>query len=234
MATVNEKGSVIVFCPQCDGGSKSTYEWKMEGRELGAMRSSFGMGAHSVPIVREYRLYRCAGCGRGGFGIFRMKGEYNFPSQVNELEAFFPDATQRLDIPVDTPPGILAEFREAESCMDAKCYRAAAALFRSVLDKTMRANGYHVNGDNLKKQIDAAAADNVITNARKARAHEDIRTLGNDVLHDAWVKIEETDVIPAHKYAQRILEDFYNDRPLVLAQLKAAGRMADEAKAVAS
>jgi hypothetical protein len=46
------------------------------------------------------------------------------------------------------------------------------------------ANGY-VNGP-LRDRIDEAAADGTITAARSRRAHEDIRVLGNDVLHEDW------------------------------------------------
>jgi uncharacterized protein DUF4145 len=117
------------------------------------------------------------------------------------------------------------EFREAERCLEHECYRAAAALFRSVLDKTLKANGYKSGHKvNLQVQIDEAAKDGVITEARKKRAHEDIRVLGNDILHDDWRELTEDDVEPAHRYTQRILEDLYDDRPSVLKQLLAAGR----------
>ena len=69
------------------------------------------------------------------------------------------------------------------------------------------------------KKIDAAAADGAITAARTKRAHENIRVLGNDVLHDDWRKIGEDEFGDAHHYAQRILEDFYDDRATVEALL---------------
>jgi hypothetical protein len=104
-------------------------------------------------------------------------------------------------------------------------------MFRSVLDKTLRANGYKVkNGTTLEQQIDMAAADGVITPARSRRAHEEIRVLGNDVLHDEWHEIAVEDVEAARHYAQRVLEDFYDDRNSVLTQLRSAGRVPDEDK----
>lgn len=112
---------------------------------------------------------------------------------------------QRLDIPTDTPRGIVNEFREAEECFGNNCYRAAAGLFRSVLDKTMRANGYKTNQrKNLYQQIEAAAEDGVITQARKRRAHDEIRVLGNDVLRR--MKVREEDVAACRHYCQRILK----------------------------
>jgi hypothetical protein len=153
-----------------------------------------------------------------------------FPGGPNcQLIAFFPEVGQMLNLPSGVPAGIAAEFREAEQCRDQRCFRAAAGLFRSVLDKVMRDNGYKSAGS-LEKQIEAAAADGVLTEARKKRAHEDIRVLGNDVLHDEWRPITADDVEPAHVYGQRILEDFYGDRETVLGILRAKGRKPSEDK----
>ncbi|WP_216643638.1 DUF4145 domain-containing protein [Spiribacter salilacus] len=129
-------------------------------------------------------------------------------------------------MPASFPEALLKEFREAESCLGYGCYRAAAGLFRSVLEKTMRINGYDGKGfKNLPDKIDAAAGDGIITASRQKAAHEKIRVLGNDVLHDEWREIPEPDVKSAHHYAQRILEDLYDDRASVLAILERAGRL---------
>jgi len=90
---------------------------------------------------------------------------------------------------------------------------SASALLRSTLEKTLRANGY-VKG-NLASRIDEAANDGILTEARRKRAHDEVRVLGNDVLHDEWKEILSEDVDAAHHYVQRILEDFYDDRSSV-------------------
>jgi len=154
----------------------------------------------------------------------------SYPEDIFELLDFFPEAKERLPLPAAVPKGIQNEFREAEKCVEHECYRAGAALFRSVLDKTMRANGYKTKGATLEDQIDKAAADGVITAARKRRAHEEIRVLGNDVLHDEWHAISLDDVEAAHRYVQRILEDLYDNRDSVLKQLRDAKRVPDEDK----
>jgi hypothetical protein len=180
-----------------------------------------------------YLLLRCAGCGRGGLAVVnmqRMQAAESYPHFIGNLVSFHPEARERFKLPDAVPEGIRKEFREAEQCMEAECYRAAAGLFRSVLDKTMRANGYKTRGVDLYNQIEAAAGDGVITEARKRRAHDDIRVLGNDVLHDDWEPIPPEAVEAAHHYAQRILEDFYDDRPTTLALLRAKGRAPDEDK----
>jgi len=154
---------------------------------------------------------------------------WSYPSGTEVLLAFYPESFERLKLPDAVPEGIKNEFREAEKCLEANCFRAAAGMFRSVLDKTMRANGYKEVG-NLFKQIEAAADDGLITGLRKKRAHDDIRVLGNDVLHDEWVAIPLEDVEAARHYAQRILEDFYDDRPTALVLLRSKGRTAEEDK----
>ncbi|KVT00042.1 hypothetical protein WK47_26315 [Burkholderia ubonensis] len=52
--------------------------------------------------------------------------------------------------------------------------------------------------------------------------------LGNDVLHEEWEPVSAGDVAAARQYAQRILEDFYDDRESVLKLLRAKGRVPDE------
>lgn len=246
MAKLTDRGCVAARCPGCNG-SLSTFEWVSgspddpvgQGRQM-AVRAAgkvFGMVTkrveeqgskwHSV----HYILLRCAGCGGGGIAEVKMQSlsTATYPHGIDRLLSFHPEARERMKLPPSVPTGIENEFREAEKCLEAGCLRAAAGLFRSVLDKTMRANGYKNKGS-LQQQIDAAAADGVINEGRKKRAHEDIRVLGNDVLHDEWVPVPEDAVEAAHHYAQRILEDFYDDRPTMLLLLRAKGRTPDEDK----
>jgi len=230
MAILNkEEGSIVAYCPGCRGG-KSTFEWKVDGQTLGVVTKiveggKFGSSTYSM----DYRLFRCAGCGMGAWGVIAYKAYDKYPGAYNDLVAFHPESKQRLEIPKGVPQGIKNEFREAEKCCEHDCYRAGAGLFRSVLDKTLRANGYNTKEEhNLYKQIEAAAEDGVITQSRKRKAHDDIRVLGNDVLHDEWHKIPSEDVDAARHYCQRILEDFYDDRSSVINLLREAGRKADD------
>lgn len=235
MAKVNNEGNVVARCPGCHGAN-STFEWNTAKGAYGDITSPRKTEASRI-VQETYRLFRCAGCGRGGLGRVRFncastRTTTPYPgSSPTLLDPFFPEVGPALPVPTATPQGIQREFREAEACIAAKCYRAAAGLFRSVLDKTMKANGYKIGRLNLKEQVDLAAADGVITEARKRRAHEEIRVLGNDVLHDDWEEIDLAAVELAQHYAQRILEDFYDDRPAVLQQLQAKGRTPADAPA---
>jgi Domain of unknown function (DUF4145) len=225
MAEINDEGSIRARCPGCHG-ALSTFEW----------RTALGQhGAITVPhkhrywsnVQLDYRLFKCAGCGRGGLGVIAYPDKY--PGSYRDLYSFYPEVRDRLPFPKAVPNGIAKEFREGEKCMDSGTIRAAAGMFRSVLDKTLRANGYKLkNGTTLEQQIDLAADDGVITQARKRRAHDEIRVLGNDVLHDEWHEIAPEDVEAARHYAQRVLEDFYDDRESVLKLLRDAGRVPDE------
>ncbi|WP_342315559.1 DUF4145 domain-containing protein [Lysobacter sp. FW306-1B-D06B] len=223
MARINELGTITARCPGCNGAF-SSFEWLVQSKPYGSVRQVVEGHGSSRDRVYDYRLFRCAGCGRGGIGV---TSSYNndYPAYA-KLESFYPECAESLALPKAVPDGIAREFREAERCMDAQCFRAAAGLFRSVLDKTLRANGCKVaRGTSLAQQIDMAAKDGAITAARQRRAHEDIRALGNDVLHEDWVEINLEDVAVAQKYAQRILEDLYDDRETVLETLRAAGRV---------
>lgn len=233
MARINHLGNITASCPGCRG-STSTFEYLQQGSELGAVKSKT-----SKPYTRfneqvdvHFRLFRCAGCGRGALGCIRMSSERaNYPGDINELLWFMPESKERLTLPSNTPKGIASEFREAELCMESGALRASAGMFRSVLDKTLRANGYKLNkGTPLAAQIDEAAKDGVITASRQRRAHDEIRVLGNDVLHDDWHEIPEDDVQAARHYTQRILEDLYDDRASVLKLLREAGKVPEEDK----
>ncbi len=127
------------------------------------------------------------------------------------------------DVRSGIPEGIEKEFREAERCLAFGAWRAASALIRSTLEKTLNANGYR--SGTLAAKIDTACADGVITDSRRKRAHEEVRVLGNDVLHDEWHPVAPDDVGAARHYAQRIIEDLYDDRPSVEAILRAKKRV---------
>jgi len=228
MAQLNEKeGSIVARCRGCQGGL-STFVWKIDGKPIGAITDRIE-DAHWRNCLIAYRLFQCGGCGMGALGVVKFGGDSAYPGEYNRLIQFFPESKQRSSLPNSVPDGIKKEFREAEKCLESDCFRAAAGLFRSVLDKSMRANGYNTRQEhNLYKQIEAAATDGVITQARKRRAHDEIRVLGNDVLHDDWHEIHANDVEAARHYCQRILEDLYDDRDSVLSLLREAGRKPEE------
>jgi hypothetical protein len=129
------------------------------------------------------------------------------------MEWFVPTVAETASLPKSLPMELGAEFREAELCASAGAWRAASAMIRSSLEKMLKANGY-ITGT-LQTKIDAAAKDHVITEARKQRAHAEIRVLGNDVMHDAWRQVDQEEYELAHHYAQRIAEDLYDDRVTV-------------------
>jgi hypothetical protein len=175
-------------------------------------------GKHYLNIV--YKLLRCAGCGRAGMAEIHTEGSY----LQGTLERFFPRTIDKLVLPSGTPEGIGREFAEAELCASVEAWRAASAILRSTLEKTLKANGY--SKGNLATRIDEAAKDGVITAARSKRIHEDIRVLGNDILHEEWREVTEDEYDQAHRYTQRILEDLYDDRVSVVAILGDKGRLA--------
>jgi hypothetical protein len=201
--------NVRACCPDCKG-AVTTYEWTYEGRDLGSVilneDHEFNGKRYSRII---YHLMRCAGCGRGGLAKVHCSESFG----GGELESFFPFSIEHLSVPNEVPEDIKAEFREAELCVAFGATRAASALFRSSLEKTLKANGY--DKGTLKDKINEATQDGVITEARKRRANENIRVLGNDVLHEEWREINADEVSDSHRYAQRIVEDFYDDRKSV-------------------
>jgi len=205
-------------CPEC-GGALSVFDFRDSSREFGYLLidGSHQFGGQTFHRI-QWRLLRCSGCGRAGLAKFHDNG--NLPAF---LESFHPRALAASPLPAAVPEGVVKEYREAELCASVEAWRAASALLRSTLEKTLKVNGYATGS--LQQKIDAAAADGVITSARKQKAHDDIRVLGNEVVHDDWRPVDEAEVQLALHYAQRVLEDLYDDRAAVEAVLTAKGRL---------
>lgn len=216
-------GNVRANCPTC-GGAVSTFANTFRGTEFGSLVLQ---GNHEFNGIRcdriIYQLMQCAGCGTGAMAELHIPERHNYLQGV--LEHFYPRTIDKLPLPDGVPDGIINEFREAELCGSVGAWRAGSALLRSTLEKTLKVNGYTA-APNLAARIDNALKDGVITAAHAKRAHDEIRVLGNDILHDEWEAVTEESFNLAHRYAQRILEDFYDERPSVEAILIEKGRLA--------
>ncbi|WP_354258143.1 DUF4145 domain-containing protein [Bradyrhizobium sp. F1.13.3] len=147
------------------------------------------------------------------------------------LRQFFPSSVESFSLPEHVPADLASEFREAELVASVQAWRAASALMRSTLEKALKHSGY-TKGP-LARLIDEAASDGAITAARSVRAHDEIRVLGNDVLHDDWREISREEFELSHRYTQRILEDLYDDRISVLKLLTSKGRKPADAETLA-
>lgn len=217
---LQNNASVRANCPECQG-AVTTYE-SASGTRL--ERSAAILKGEAYDSVYYY-LLRCAGCGRGGLstvGISRRRDKTGNMKTAYSLVDFSPTSIETYPLPGRMPAELNQEFREAELVASVGAWRAASALMRSVLEKALKHSGY--TKDSLKNLIDKAAADGTITAARSLRAHEDIRVLGNDVLHDDWRPITQDEFELSHRYTQRILEDLYDDRDSVLTLLKGKNR----------
>jgi len=211
-------GNVEAVCPQC--GALTTFEYQQAGQQYGSLIQPARLVLNGRPYSRiVFQLLRCAGCGRAGLAGVAAN------DRVAEgiLLEFLPLEIAHRALPDGVPPGIVAEFREAERCAAVGAWRAGSAMFRSALEKTLEENGYKTGS--LMKRIDDAAGDGVITAARKKRAHEDVRVLGNDVLHEPWREVKPDEYAAARFYVHRIVEDFYDSRAEVEATLIDRGRI---------
>lgn len=233
------ENNVLARCPDCD--AVTSFDTRGHSNTaLGAViinsTHRYANGNYSRVL---WQFFRCNVCSRGAVAKIHDFGNL----QTAVLESFIPQATEKAVIPSSVPPDVVCEFREAELDAAHGAYRSASAMLRSVLEKTLKTNGYdevevrNELGDLIKTKsgevktstrlidrIDAAAFDRVITETRQKRAHENIRVLGNDVLHDDWREVTSNEFEESHKYTQRVLEDFYDDRATVEARLTAQGR----------
>lgn len=226
-----QENNVLARCPDCDAVT-SFDDRGHSNTKLGAsivIRSTRFNGFTYSRVL--WQALRCNVCSRGAFAKILDYGS----GQSAVLQDFLPQAIEKASLPASTPRDLQVEFREAELCAAHSAYRSGSAMLRSVLDKTLKKNGYDEvefeekgaikRSRSLLHRVNAACGDGVLTETRRKKAHENIRVLGNDILHDDWreVTIEEFD--EAHKYSQRILEDFYDDRATIEAQLRIKGRI---------
>lgn len=222
--------SVTAYCPTCE--ALSQFFMGNAQREFGSLirdapdRLPFRDSVGNVVPRRNDReisiLVRCGGCLRAGLVVVEAGNSV----AEGEVVAFFPTAIVKATVPSSCPQELVNELREAEVCAAAGAYRAASAMLRSTLEKTLRKNGYTSPGAgrNLRDYIDAAAADGVIVETHRRRAHEN-RNLGNDVVHDEWRAVNEDEYDAAHRYVLWILTDFYDDRSTVESLLKSKARL---------
>ncbi len=208
MAKTNGRG-IIAQCSTCNGAITG----------FTAIRSISGGGYNFV-------LYQCQNCGTGALA---KKDDYGC------LYDFYPHEKNTLPLPIETPKDILSEFTSAENCASIGEYRPASAMLRSTLEKVLKANGYTkeitkevgVKND-LYNLIELASKDGIITESRKVRAQNEVRVLGNDILHEDWFAVTEEDYSRAHYYTQRVIEDLYDDRSMVVKTLQEKGRIKSE------
>ena len=219
MKPIFAKGHVKADCPDC--GTPTTFEFAQGGAEYGSVIVNRLTQHQGGPYSRViYKLLRCSVCERAG--VAKVAANNNYASD-SALVSFWPTSQPVGKLPTGVPEGILKEYREAEICMSVEAWRGAAALLRSALEKTLKANGY--DESDLYKKIEAAGTDGVITSARRQRAHDLVRTLGNDVLHDEWRAVTQQEAEDAHHYVGRVIEDLYDDRAAVERVLAAKSRL---------
>lgn len=215
-------GNMQAPCPDC-GGAITTFESRNANGHYGSVNRPWNHKFEGRNYnYANYILMRCAGCGRGGVAILHGSQVGGQVAQAYD-SAFYPACRDTAPLPKGVPQGVEVKYREAELCASTAAWRAAFALLRSALEKVLEENGY-IKGS-WKDRIDEAAKDGVITAARRQRAHDDIRVLGNDVLHDIWREVKEEEYSLSHHYVQRILEDLYDHRAEVEGILKKAGRL---------
>lgn len=203
-------GNIRADCPDC--GVPTSFEYKLPsgGNEFGTIIIEDPHLYVGLTYLRTfYKLFRCTVCNRPGVAKLHVNNSY----LQSSLEWFWPNALKLEKVPSNVPKEILNEFREAELCMSVGAWRAASALLRSALEKVLKVNGFNENS--LFEKIEASGNDGVITSARRQKAQDLVRTLGNDVLHEDWREVKQDEVESAHHYVSRILEDLYDDRTTI-------------------
>jgi hypothetical protein len=123
--------SVSAYCPSCE----VVTHFKAFSQVLVTGAHPFAGSTYARVL---YSTLQCSNCNRAALATVPDNG--NIATAM--LESFFPISGEAATLPAGVPPEIKAEFREAESCAAFGANRAASARFRSVLEKTLKLNGY--------------------------------------------------------------------------------------------
>lgn len=175
---------------------------------------------HQIPQAQEWFWFLiCSGCSRRGLAQTTATGGKDERGRQRQLKSFWPPEVQTAPLPGSVDKSLKTEFREAELCASVGAYRAASAMLRSVLEKALKLSGYNEKGSNLPAKINLASEHGILTATLKRRANENLRLLGNNVLHDEWREVKEDEFEAAHRYAQQILVALYDHRETVLETL---------------
>lgn len=208
-------GNIKAICPDCN--VRATFEYTRPDKgEYGRVISFYRAHARGKQF-RVHQLVRCNTCSRPGIASVIATPPSGAVTNNDYLTgafySFWPAAVPRISLPSGVPDGVVNEFREAETCMSCSANRGAVALLRSAIEKVLLFNGF--NEKSLYEKIEKAGEAGVITAARRQKAHDFVRTLGNDVLHEDWRDVSADEVAAAHHYVGRVIEDLYDDRPTV-------------------
>lgn len=215
--------NVRAMCPDCE--AVSAFVVRCVGGEPVGLRKLIHSG-DAADVSHAYYLARCSGCNRGALAVYRVLENKLAGGEFDQhiLLEFYPNVGDRAPLPEDVPDDLAKEYREAETCASQRAYRAACAMLRSTLEKTLRKNGYkHKDqgkdrGVHLPIRLEWALQDDLITRADFERVKADVKNLADDILHgEDRTEVSADEYDKAHLYVQRILEDFYTDRPRVKA-----------------
>lgn len=223
--------SVGALCPYCL--ARTSFKI-VAGNSNGApqLYKAEAVAVNSTSNIRKniaksiaFMFLACEICGQGALAEVFSDANAR-PVKALGILNFYPAQGPVYSLPENLPDGIIKEFREAEVCAGAGAWRAGTAMLRSALEKTLKANGY--TNMSLHRAIDKAHEESMITKARATQVHRDVRTLGNEVVHDDWKEVLSADFYVAWEFAGRLIEDFYGDRDSVLLSLIELGRLHPE------
>jgi hypothetical protein len=134
----SDENNVLARCPDCD--TVTSFDTRGHGHTtLGTVIINQGQTHEGVSYSRIlWQAFRCNVCSRGAIAKILDQGR----DATAVLVDFLPGAIEKAALPPAVPDDIVHEFREAELDASHGAYRSGSALLRSVLEKTLKKNGY--------------------------------------------------------------------------------------------
>ena len=159
--------AVIARCQRC-AGTVTAFNPVATGTSSFTQTEEWTNG----PVMVTYVFLKCSACGMAAVATlvtdYLERGPYR-------LDDFHPRSPNFEVLPEDVPRDLFAEVREAEWAASVGAFRAATALLRSALEKTLKSNGY-VEGV-LARKIDEAEV------TESSPLHADVKCM---TMFDTW------------------------------------------------
>lgn len=153
-----------------------------------------------LDIPLEYSLVQCQECGNISLELRGNSGE-GFAADSPSI--LYP--AQR-SLSTEIPNSLRREFEEAQACFDAKAYKAAVVMVRSVLEGACQDNG--VEAWPLVKGLERMRESGLIDGTISEWAHA-LRILGNEGAHFTGKQVSRNDAEDSLAFAEALLDHIY-------------------------
>lgn len=160
-------------------------------------------GGDNIPFPQRWTAAQCPRCLGAALYLQEDVGSLSAGGWDEHWQVYPPQA-RRMSLSV--PKALRVDHEEAQRCLEAKCYSAAAIMARRIIEGICRDQGYQ-SGDlfrRLKAMRDAGAID-----ARLYEWADAAREVGNEGAHASDAPVTREDAEEVLNFVEGLLDYLY-------------------------